>query len=152
MSDAIFNFRRIDAQLASAGQPTAPQLRELAAGGCRAVVNLHMDDPRWALPGEQQLVQELGMSYHHIPVVFDAPATADYRRFASTLDALHGVSTLVHCVANYRASCFLALYGEQQLGWDRQQADSFVADVWEPDPVWRQFLERMRDSFNRGER
>lgn len=140
----IFNFRAIDARLATAGQPTAGQFRALAADGCRAVLNLHMNDPRWALQEEEALLAELGVAYRHVPVVFDAPQPADYEALEAALDALAGVPTLVHCVANYRVSCFMALYGERRLGWSREQADAFVASVWEPDDTWRGFLAAQR--------
>jgi protein tyrosine phosphatase (PTP) superfamily phosphohydrolase (DUF442 family) len=144
MSDGIFNFRRIDPGLATAGQPTEAQLRALVDDGCRYVVNLHTNDPRWALPGEAELLAELGVEYHNVPVVFAAPEPADYARFEQLMQARGGRGTLVHCVANYRVSAFMAIYGERHLGWDRARADAFVADVWQPDAVWTDFIARMR--------
>lgn len=144
MLEDIFNFRRVGERLLTAGQPTEAQFRELAAAGCRAVVNLHMNDPRWALPGEEQLAAELGMQYHHIPVVFDAPQPADYARFEALMRQLGDTPTLAHCVANYRVSAFTALYGERVLGWDRARADAFIRDVWEPDAVWQALLQQVR--------
>lgn len=144
MSAGIFNFRRVDERLLSAGQPTEAELRDLSGEGCRVVINLHMDDPRWALPGEAQIVRDLGMAYHHIPVRFDAPSEDDYRAFEQLMSELDDVPILVHCVANYRVSCFLAVYAERRLGWSRERADALIASVWEPDVVWRDFLARLR--------
>jgi len=144
MSQGIFNLRRVDERLLSAGQPTEAELRELAGEGCRVVINLHMDDPRWALPGEAQIVRDLGMDYHHIPVRFDAPAEDDYGAFEQLMAQLGESPKLVHCVANYRVSCFLAVYGERCLGWSRERADAFIASVWEPDAVWQDFIARLR--------
>jgi protein tyrosine phosphatase (PTP) superfamily phosphohydrolase (DUF442 family) len=144
MEDGIFNFRRIDATLMTAGQPTAEQFQALAQGGCELVINLHTDDPRWALPGESGLLADLGVEYRHVPVVFSAPQESDYLRFEELMQERGARCTLVHCVANYRVSAFMALYGERRLGWDRARADAFIADVWEPDAVWMDFLQRMR--------
>jgi protein tyrosine phosphatase (PTP) superfamily phosphohydrolase (DUF442 family) len=144
MTDAIHNFRRLDERLATAGQPGDAQFRALAAAGCEAVINLHVNDPRWALPGEEALLAELGVDYHHLPVEFDAPGLGDYRRFEKLMDALGRRSTLVHCVANYRASCFCALYAERRLDWSRAQGDAFIVDVWQPDAIWRSFLDAVR--------
>lgn len=144
MSDEIFNFRRIDERLLTAGQPTEAQLRALVADGCKLVINLHTNDPRWALPGEEQLLAELGVEYHNIPVVFAAPQRGDYERFEQLMATRGERGTLVHCVANYRVSAFMALYGERHLGWDRARADAHIADVWQPDEVWSEFLRQMR--------
>ena len=144
MTDEIFNFRRIDQRLLTAGQPTEAQFRELAAQGCSYVINLHTDDPRWALPGEEQLLQGLGIEYRHVPVVFAGPQRADYERFEALMQQRGARTTLVHCVANYRVSCFMALYGERHLGWSRAQADAFVTGVWQPDAVWSDYLAAMR--------
>lgn len=140
----IYNFRRLDQRIATSGQPTEAQFRALAAGGCRAVINLHTNDPRWALPIEAALLDDLGLAYHHVPVVFDAPKPEDFEAFAERLDLLADTPVLVHCVANYRVSCFMALYGERRLGWSRGRADAWIADVWAPDPVWTTYLRRMR--------
>src|SRR5262245_1825698 len=112
MADGIYNFRRIDARLLTAGQPTEEQFRTLAAEGCRYVINLHTNDPRWALPGEEALLAELGIEYRHVPVVFAEPSRADYARFEEFMQQRGTRTTLVHCVANYRVSAFMALYGE----------------------------------------
>ena len=145
MIDAIVNFRRIDQRLLTSGQPTEEQFRALAAAGCTEVINLATDDPRWALPGEAELLAQLGVAYHHIPVVFSAPQRDEYGRFESIMDSLQQRSTLVHCAANYRVSCFMALYGERRLGWTREQANAHVASVWNPDAVWSGFLAIVRE-------
>lgn len=142
----ILNFRLVTPLLATGGQPTAEQFRALAADGCRAVVNLHVNDPRWALPAEESLLAELGIAYHHVPVLFDAPTPEDHARFVDVMRSLADVPTLVHCVLNYRVSVFTALYGERCLGWSREEADAFVTGVWHPDGAWPPFIARIRES------
>jgi hypothetical protein len=57
------------------------------------------------------------------------------------MDAAPGAKVFLHCVANYRASSFAALYAFHRLGWDRARAEAFLAKVWSPNPVWRAFLD-----------
>ena len=116
MLEDIFNFRRLSQQLITGGQPTEEQFREVAGQGIQHVIKLSTDDPRWALPGEAELVVELDMSFHYFPVQFDAPQQADYQAFESLMDRIWGEPTLVHCAANYRVSCFTALYHERRRG------------------------------------
>jgi protein tyrosine phosphatase (PTP) superfamily phosphohydrolase (DUF442 family) len=140
----IRNFVAIDDRLGTAGQPTEPQVREVAAAGYTAVVNLGLLDPKYCLPDEAALVESLGMEYRHIPVKFDAPAVGDFRAFVATMDAHAATRVFVHCAANYRVSAFVALWGELRLGWTRARADEHARRLWQPDETWLAFLERCR--------
>jgi protein tyrosine phosphatase (PTP) superfamily phosphohydrolase (DUF442 family) len=140
----VKNFVRVDDRLGTAGQPTESQLRDVAAEGYVAVVNLGLLDPNYCLPDEAGLVASLAMAYRHIPVKFDAPAVADFRAFVATMDAGAGRKTFVHCAANYRVSAFVALYGELRLGWSRARADEHARRVWTPNETWLGFIESCR--------
>ena len=144
MYQDIFNFLVAAPGLMTAGQPTKEQLQRLAGDGCTLVINLHTNDPRWELPNEAGLLERMGVEYHNVPVEFSAPSPEDYARFEQILLQRGERTTLVHCVANYRVTAFMALFGEKQLGWDRAKADAFIAQVWQPDRVWSAFLEQMR--------
>jgi protein tyrosine phosphatase (PTP) superfamily phosphohydrolase (DUF442 family) len=140
----IRNFVVIDERLATAGQPTEDQLRDVAADGYAAVVNLGLLDPKYCLPDEAGLVASLGMAYRHIPVKFDAPAVDDFRAFVAAMDERAGARTFVHCAANYRVTTFVSLYGELRLGWLRSHADELARRVWSPNDTWLAFIERCR--------
>jgi protein tyrosine phosphatase (PTP) superfamily phosphohydrolase (DUF442 family) len=142
--DDIKNFVRFDERLATAGQPTEAQVREVAAAGVTAVVNLGLLDPRYCLPDEAGLVASLGVDYRHIPVSFDAPTVESFRAFVETMDAWADKRVLAHCAANYRVSAFVALYGELRLGWTRAQADDHARRLWQPNATWLAFMERCR--------
>jgi len=142
--DDIKNFLAIDARLATAGQPTEAELRDVAAGGYQAVVNLGLLDPRYCLPDEAGLAASLGMKYRHLPVIFDAPAAADFEAFVAQMDAWAGERVFVHCAANFRVSSFMAVYGEMRLGWDRDRADRHARTFWELNPTWQQFVTECR--------
>lgn len=140
----IKNFVRVDDGWATAGQPSEAELADVAAAGFEVVVNLGFLDPRYCLPDEAGTVRALGLAYHHLPVDFGAPALESFEQFRRLMHTLRGRRTFVHCAANYRATCFTALYGECELGWTREQADAFVARVWEPNDNWRAFMAGVR--------
>jgi len=147
---SIRNFIPLSDRLATAGQPSEAQLRALAQAGFEVVVNLGLLDPRYCLPDEAGLVRALGLAYHHIPVDFRAPAAADLERFFAVMQQEQDRKLFAHCAANYRVSCFLALYGEARLGWSRQRADAHIRRAWEPDPVWTAFLAASRSALEAG--
>jgi protein tyrosine phosphatase (PTP) superfamily phosphohydrolase (DUF442 family) len=140
----IRNFVAIGERLATAGQPSEGQLREVAAEGYAAVVNLGLLDPKYCLADEAGLVASLGMTYRHIPVKFDGPTVEDFRAFVAAMNSLGDARTFVHCAANYRVSAFVALWGELCLGWPRQRADEVARRVWSPNETWLAFIARCR--------
>ena len=140
----IRNFLAIDERLATAGQPTAPELAEVAASDFEAVVNLGLLGKDYSLPDEAGLAASLGIAYHHIPVAFEAPRTDDVRRFLEVMDRCAGKKTFVHCAANYRATTFVALYGQARLGWSVAEADACAQRFWQPNETWRELLRRAR--------
>ena len=142
--EQIYNVRVVDERLTTAGQPTAAQLRSIAASGFDVVINLALhDDPRYALPGEQGLVQELGMQYVHIPVVFSAPQPEELQAFCAAMQQHAGKKLFVHCAANYRVSAFVGLYHVLHQGWQRDAAFAQLHGLWQPDAVWQGFIDRM---------
>lgn len=143
--EQIRNFVPASSELATAGQPSEQQVRDLPQDGFEAVVNLGLLDPRYCLADEAGLVRSLGLDYHHIPVDFQAPTREDLQRFFSVMEASRGKKVLVHCAANMRVSAFVALYGEARLGWSPEQAQAFVRQTWEPNEVWAHFIESSRN-------
>jgi len=138
------NFRSLDAQLLTAGQPNEAQLEDAARQGVRVVINLALhDDPRYSLRDEAGAVHELGMDYVHIPVQFAAPTEADLRAFFAAMDAHKSEKTLVHCAANYRVTAFVGLYRVIREGWSPEKAFEPMRSVWEPDEVWKTFIAKM---------
>lgn len=138
------DFREADDDLLTSGQPTEEQLASAARSGVRAVINLALhDDPRYSLNDEPGVVRSLGMDYVHIPVRFDAPTEADLLAFFQAMAAHEGERLLVHCAANKRVTVFLGLYRVIRQGWNTEAAFALMHSVWEPDEVWRAFIETM---------
>ena len=108
-------------------------------------MNLALHDAEYSLPDERRTVETLGMRYLHIPVVWERPLRADLERFFEVMDGLTGKRVFVHCAANKRVSVFMALYRQLRQGWSAEAVMPDVHAIWEPDDVWRRFLEKMID-------
>ena len=143
----ILNYLRIDAALATSGQPSVDELGAVASDGTEVVINLALhDDPRYSLPDEAGTVSSLGMTYVHIPVKFDAPTEADLLAFFDAMERHQGKKLLVHCAANKRVTSFLGLYRVLRQNWDAEPAFAPMKEVWEPNPVWAAFIAAMLSS------
>jgi protein tyrosine phosphatase (PTP) superfamily phosphohydrolase (DUF442 family) len=142
--EQIYNFIQISEALATSGQPTEAQMGEIAAAGYKIIVNLALPTSDNALKDEAATVRALGMDYHNIPVVWEAPKLSDFDQFVPLMDSLSGQKVFLHCAANYRVSMFTALYAEKRWGWTRAQADAHIRRIWEPDEVWAKFIESVR--------
>jgi protein tyrosine phosphatase (PTP) superfamily phosphohydrolase (DUF442 family) len=127
--------------LTTAGQPMADAFPALRAAGFERVINLGLLGQPYSLPDERASVLATGMAYRHIPVSFEAPDPGLFADFLSEMDSAPGEKVFLHCAANYRATSFAALYAVRRLGWDKARAEAFLARVWQPNPVWRAFLD-----------
>jgi protein tyrosine phosphatase (PTP) superfamily phosphohydrolase (DUF442 family) len=148
--ESVQNYFPIDARLATGGQPSAADFEAVAAAGYAAVINLGLLDPKYCLPDEAGLMATLGLRYAHIPVPFHAPTPDHFEAFLSAMREFAAHRVFVHCALNYRASSFLALYGEIELEWSRERADQHARRFWDPDSVWLGFLEACRTRWGRG--
>ena len=137
----IYHFEKVSDTLACAGQPTEEQFRQLVAGQYQMVINLGLLDTKYALPDEADLVPSLGVSYHHIPVIFEKPQLSELDEFITVMDQNADKKILVHCAANYRASVFTGLYLLSAGKLAEEEIHDFVDDVWQPNTIWQQFLQ-----------
>lgn len=140
------NFVCIDERIGTSGQPSEAELHLVRAAGYEVLVNLGLLGQAYSLVDERASAEALGLEYHHLPVDFTAPAATDFVAFERTMLASLDKKVFVHCAANYRVSCFMALFGEKHLGWSREQADQHIQRVWTPDDVWARFLAQRRDA------
>ena len=142
----IRNYRQVNENLITGGQPSAEQLQAVAAEGFMVVINLATINPRYSLLDEEGLVRSLRMTYYHIPVAWDNPRESDFAAFEAVMGQLGGRKTLIHCAANFRVTAFYALYALKNLGWSESSADAFMASVWSGSdhPVWQRFIAHMK--------
>ena len=89
-TEDITNYRRVNDQISTGGQPTEEQLRAAAAEGFKTVINLATINPRYSLDDEAGLVQSLGMAYHHIPVEWEHPQASDFAAFEAVMTPTAG--------------------------------------------------------------
>jgi uncharacterized protein (TIGR01244 family) len=143
----IRNFLRIDDRLATSGMPQPDDFAALRQAGFDVVINLALPTSDNALPKEGELVSAQGMTYVHIPVKFDAPQSADFERFMRVMDGCAGQRVFVHCAANMRVSAFVFLHRLRN-GADRTTAESDLAKIWQPDGVWRDFMNQRLGEMN----
>ena len=141
--EGIINYRQVSNLLACAGQPTEEQLKDLILTGFEVVINLGLADGNYALKNEAASVKALGIIYHHIPVVFDAPQMDELREFFALMDIYSDKKTLVHCAANFRATAFVGLYLLSKNKVDETEMEDFMEDVWMPNQIWREFIEEV---------
>jgi protein tyrosine phosphatase (PTP) superfamily phosphohydrolase (DUF442 family) len=138
---AIYNFRRVSDKLACAGQPREDQLASLVRDGYTVVINLGLSEGKYALNDEASSVKGLGLSYHHIPVLFDNPRVSELESFITLMKQHAGEKVFVHCAANYRASVFTGLYLFATDKLDEGGMLEFIEELWQPDPAWQLFIE-----------
>jgi protein tyrosine phosphatase (PTP) superfamily phosphohydrolase (DUF442 family) len=145
-TEEIHNYRRINDQVITGGQPTEEQLKAAADEGFRAVINLAPINPRYSLDDEPGLVRSLGMAYRHIPIDWDSPTPSDFAAFEQVMNELPAEKTLIHCAANFRVTAFYSLYALKHLGWSSDQADELRASIWQGSdyPVWETFIGEMK--------
>ncbi len=137
---SIYNFYLLNESIASAGQPTADELTAVKQAGYQVIINLATSDATQALLNERSLVAQLGLDYVHIPVIWAAPKRRDFELFCQTMQAYNGRKIFVHCIANMRVSAFLYLY-QRYLGLPEPNARRILDAIWQPNPVWQQFLD-----------
>jgi protein tyrosine phosphatase (PTP) superfamily phosphohydrolase (DUF442 family) len=138
---AIYNFNKVSDLLACSGQPGEGQLPSIATDGYKVVINLGLLDGKYALADEAASVKNLGIAYHHIPVLFDNPQIDDLTSFIDIMNEHASEKTLVHCAANYRASVFTGLYLLSAKKLNEEEMQELIEEVWQPDAIWQQFLE-----------
>lgn len=137
--ETIRDFHRINDHLATSGMPRAEQFAAIGQAGFDTVINLALPTSDDTLPNEGELVSAQGMTYVHLPVKFDAPQPADFARFTRLMDACAEQRVFVHCAANERVSAFVFLH-RMRHGVARTEAEHDLKKLWEPDGVWREFV------------
>jgi len=145
----IYNYRRVDDQLITGGQPNEEQIKSAAEEGVRTIINLATLNRESSLPDEAGLVQSLGMTYYHIPVEWGNPKESDFDSFEKIFHQVSGEKTLVHCAANFRVTAFYSLYAMKHLGWSEAQADEFRASIWKGNeyPIWEKFIAAIKSKI-----
>ncbi|MBD2230553.1 protein tyrosine phosphatase family protein [Phormidium tenue] len=139
---AIRNYLALSPTLGTAGQPTAEQFKAVAEAGYTVVVNLALSTSDHAIPNEAEVLKSLGITYFHVPVVWEAPTPADLAIFFKVMDRNRDVKVLVHCALNMRVSAFVYLYRVLRLGINPAVAIADLHRIWHPNPTWQTFIDQ----------
>lgn len=138
---SIKNYIQLTDRIATAGQPGPEDFRNISQAGYSHIINLGMPDHPHAVADEAEIVANLGMNYHTIPVPFDSPQPSHVLAFCELMHSLKSSAVFVHCIMNFRASAFLFLYLKHIEGLPEHMARSVMFDHWTPDATWQDLLE-----------
>jgi protein tyrosine phosphatase (PTP) superfamily phosphohydrolase (DUF442 family) len=142
---SIFNFQLINDQLATSGQPTIEQFRDIRRAGYQLVVNLALPTSTNAIENEQSIVESLGMQYIHIPVEWENPTLNDFENFLMAMNTNADRPIFVHCAMNMRVSAFMYLYQRIHRHLSDEQAKVNLEKIWLPNETWQQFIQMVLD-------
>ena len=132
----IKNFVQLTANIGTAGQPLANQFDLIRDNGFEVVINLAMPDNQASISDEGKIVTELGMTYIHLPVPFDAPKPRHIKEFCGYMESLGDRKIFVHCIMNYRVSAFMYHYLSKIKKMDDQASRSEIFKQWNMEPEW----------------
>ena len=114
-------IRKINDDLAIAGQITPEQLQQIAQEGFKSVLNLRSSDEKGFLSNEQQQVERLGLYYINVPVKVEAINDEVAAQLLKTIDEL-SKPALVHCNNSMRSAAMVLMHIATQQGVSLSQA------------------------------
>ncbi|MEJ2395493.1 MAG: protein tyrosine phosphatase family protein [Candidatus Thiodiazotropha sp.] len=141
--EQIYNFKQFDETLATGGQPDEAELEAIVRAGYQVVINLGLANAPYAVTHERAIVESSGLRYEHIPVDFEMPEVELFFIFRERYRQLSKQKCFIHCAANKRVSCFMALYRIVELGWQPSQAEEEMLQIWQPNEAWRSFMQQV---------
>lgn len=94
--------------LITAGQPSAQQLRDVAANGVTTVIDLRRADEDRGYD-EAALAEQLGLRYVRLPIAGPSDITEANARTLDRLLKQDGGKTLLHCASANRAGALLSV-------------------------------------------
>lgn len=104
----IRNFLQISPQFCTGGQPRLEHFAKLKADGVKAVLNLRTPGEHRA-DEERTTVEQLGLKYFNIPVVYMNPTDAQVDEFLKITDDPANRPMFIHCTAAIRVGTFWAI-------------------------------------------
>ncbi|MBC1220075.1 hypothetical protein GNF10_32825 [Nostoc sp. UCD121] len=101
--------RKINDQLAIAGQITLDQLKQIADEGYKSVLNLRLPDEAGLLADEQQKTEFLGLYYVNFPTKNE---DINHQSMLQIYQAIAELPkpTLIHCDNSIRSAAIVLLY------------------------------------------
>ena len=101
----IRNFLQVTPQFCTGGQPRIEHFAKLKADGVKAVLNLRTPGEHRA-DEERAAVEQAGLKYFNVPVVYREPADAQVDEFLKITDDPANRPMFIHCTAAIRVGAF----------------------------------------------
>ena len=101
----IRNFLQVTPQFCTGGQPRPEHFAKLKADGVKAVLNLRTPGEHRA-DEERAAVEQAGLKYFNIPVVYRQPSDAQVDEFLKITDDPANRPMFIHCTAAIRVGAF----------------------------------------------
>lgn len=115
-------IRKINDELAIAGQITPQELQQIAQEGFKSVLNLRSPDEDGFLIGEQEQAEALGLHYGNIPIKLEAFNDEIATRVFRVMNESLPKPILVHCSSAKRAAALVLMYIAMRQGATFKQA------------------------------
>jgi uncharacterized protein (TIGR01244 family) len=104
----IQKFLQVTPQFCTGGQPRMEHFAKLKADGVKAVLNLRQPSEHRA-EEERAAVEQAGLKYFNIPVVYRDPTDAQVDEFLKLTDDPANRPMFIHCTAAIRVGAFWAI-------------------------------------------
>jgi uncharacterized protein (TIGR01244 family) len=104
----IRNFLQVTPQFCTGGQPRIEHFAKLKADGVKAVLNLRQPSEHRA-DEERAAVEQAGLTYFNIPVVYTNPTDVQVDEFLKITDDAANRPMFIHCTAAIRVGAFWAI-------------------------------------------
>jgi len=101
----IRNFLQVTPEFCTGAQPRIEHIEKLKTDGVKTVLNLRQPSEHRA-DEEQAAVENAGLRYFNIPVVYTAPTDAQVDEFLRITDDPANRPMFIHCTAAIRAGAF----------------------------------------------
>lgn len=136
----ILNYIKINENIATSGQPSVKEFSKIAKENYEVVINLALYDASNAIEDEDKVISSLGLTYIHLPVLFDNPKKSDLLLFIDLLQANKNRKVWVHCALNYRVSAFMYVYHKYILKTFFDDIDLSLLGTWAPNKKWQELM------------
>ena len=117
----IRNFLQVSTDVCTGGQPRPEHFAKLKAQGVKTVLNLRTPGEHRA-DEERQAVEQAGLKYFNIPVVYMAPKPEDADAFLKITDDPANRPMFIHCTAAIRVGGFWLIRRVVRDGWTWDKA------------------------------
>ena len=109
------DLKKVNDDLSIAGQISSKELKQLAIGGFKSVLNLRSSDENGFFYDEKQEAQIVGLEYANIPLNSQAP---NQELTAKAIQAVENLSKpiLIHCAGGARAGGIALIADALQAG------------------------------------